>query len=128
VPLRVGRFGEGVGRPRDRAGGDGEGDEQCGVAGWSHERVCHRHPGFAAAGGARPAGALGGVRFQNVSIAAPSVLGEPQLLWGRSDARIRDLVFENLTLGGQAVSDAGFFQVNEHVERLRFFPADGANP
>jgi hypothetical protein len=38
------------------------------------------------------AGQLSGVRFQNITIAAPSVLGEPQLLWGQADAKITNLV------------------------------------
>ena len=44
-----------------------------------------------------------GVLFQNISIAAPSVLGEPQILWGHADARIRNLTFQNLTLAGKPV-------------------------
>jgi hypothetical protein len=50
------------------------------------------------------------------------------LLWGRSDARIRDLVFENLTLGGKTVSEAGFFRVNEAVDRLVFLPSAADKP
>lgn len=66
----------------------------------------------------RTAGDLSGILFQNISIAAPSVLDEPQILWGHSDARIRSLTFENLTLGGKPVSDAGFFKTNEFVEGI----------
>jgi hypothetical protein len=66
------------------------------------------------------AGDLSGIHFQNISIAAPSVLGEPQLLWGQPDARIRDLTFENLTIGGQPVRDAEFFKTNEFVDGLNF--------
>ncbi len=65
-------------------------------------------------------GGLAGIRFQNVSIAAPSVLGEPQILWGQADARIRNLVFENLTIGGKPVQDAEFFHTNAFVEQLHF--------
>lgn len=72
--------------------------------------------------GRRGAGDLSGILFQNVSIAAPSVLDEPQLLWGQENARIRDLRFENLTLGGKPVTEAGFFKMNEFVEGLRFSP------
>jgi hypothetical protein len=83
---------------------------------------------YSGEGEARAAGDLAGVRFENVSIAAGSVLGEPQLLWGRSDARIRDLVFENLTLGGKTVSEAGFFRINEAVDRLVFLPSAADKP
>jgi hypothetical protein len=70
----------------------------------------------------RTAGELSGLRFEKISIAAPSVLGEPQLLWGHADAPIRNLIFEHLTLGGQAVTEAKFFQTNAFVEQLRFTP------
>jgi len=83
---------------------------------------------YSGAGEARTAGDLAGVRFENVSIAAPSVLGEPQLLWGGPDARIHDLVFENLTVAGKTVREAGFFQVNEEVDRLVFLPSAADKP
>jgi hypothetical protein len=66
------------------------------------------------------AGDLSGILFQNISIAAPSVLGEPQILWGQADARIRNLTFENLTLAGKPVRDSSFFKTNEFVDGLRF--------
>ncbi len=37
----------------------------------------------------RAAGSLSGIRFENISIAAPSVLGEPQILWGTPNAPIQ---------------------------------------
>jgi hypothetical protein len=67
-------------------------------------------------------GDLSGIHFQNVSIAAPSVLGEPQMLWGQSDARIRNLTFENLTVAGKPVRDASFFKTNDFVDGLKFAP------
>jgi len=70
----------------------------------------------------REAGDLSGVLFQNIAIAAPSVLGEPQLLWGQSDARIRNLTFENLTLAGKPVHGSDFFETNEFVDGLIFKP------
>jgi hypothetical protein len=66
------------------------------------------------------AGDLSGILFQNISIAAPSVLGEPQILWGQADARIRNLTFENLTLAGKPVRDSSFFKTNQFVDGLRF--------
>ena len=71
----------------------------------------------------RGAGDLSGILFQNITIAAPSVLGEPQILWGQADARIRNLTFENLTLAGKRVSEAGFFKTNEFVDGLNFTPS-----
>ncbi len=70
----------------------------------------------------RAAGDLSGILFQNIAIAAPSVLGEPQLLWGQADARIRNLTFENLTLAGKPVGAPDFFKVNEFVDGLIFKP------
>jgi hypothetical protein len=74
----------------------------------------------------RAAGDLSGILFQNISIAAPSVLGEPQMLWGQADARIRNLTFENLTLGGKRMLNADFFKTNEFVDGLIFTPSTGS--
>ena len=71
-------------------------------------------------GNKRGPGDLSGVLFQNVSIAAPSVLGEPQILWGQPDAQIKNLTFENLTLAGKIIRDASFFKTNEYVSGLIF--------
>lgn len=68
----------------------------------------------------RGPGDLSGILFQNISITAPSVIGEPQLLWGQKNAHIRDLTFENLTLGGKPVISADFFKTNEFVGDLKF--------
>jgi hypothetical protein len=65
-------------------------------------------------------GDLSGILFQNITIAAPSVLGEPQLLWGHANARICNLTFEGVTIGGKPVSDATFFKTNEFVHGLKF--------
>jgi hypothetical protein len=76
----------------------------------------------------RGAGDLSGILFQNIAIAAPSVLGEPQILWGQADARIRTLTFENLTLGGKPVPDSTFFKTNAFVDGLSFVPSNGSKP
>jgi hypothetical protein len=76
----------------------------------------------------RGAGDFSGILFQNLSIAAPSVLGEPQILWGQADARIRNLTFENLTLGGKRVLNADFFKTNEFVDGLIFSPGAVSKP
>ena len=76
----------------------------------------------------RAAGDLSGILFQNIAITAPSVLGEPQILWGQADARIRNLTFENLTLGGKRVFNADFFKTNEFVGGLIFAPSTGSKP
>ncbi len=65
-------------------------------------------------------GDLSGILFQNIFITAPSVLGEPQLLWGSEKARIQNLTFENLTLAGKPVTSPEFFKTNEFVKGLSF--------
>ena len=63
----------------------------------------------------RDPGDLWGVTFEDVSIQAPSVMGEPEVLWGIEDGLIRDLQFRNVTIGGQKVEGVEFFQTNEFV-------------
>ena len=62
------------------------------------------------------------------SIAAPSVLGEPQILWGSTDARIRNLTFDNLTLAGKPVRGPEFFKTNGFVDGLVFTPGTASKP
>jgi hypothetical protein len=76
----------------------------------------------------RAVGDLSGILFQNISIAAPSVLGEPQILWGQADARIRNLTFENLTLAGKPVRGPQFFKTNEFVDGLVFSSGAASKP
>ena len=56
-----------------------------------------------------------GVTFENVSIKARSVMGEPEILWGMEDGLIRGLVFKNVTIAGERVEGVDFFQRNEFV-------------
>ena len=53
-----------------------------------------------------------GITFQNISIAAPSVLGEPELLWGMEDGLVYGLVFDNVTIGGDTVETVDYFYHN----------------
>lgn len=76
----------------------------------------------------RGAGDLSGLLFQNIAIAAPSVLGEPQTLWGQPDARIRNITFENLTLAGKPVHAPAFFKTNAFVDSLLFSPTAVPTP
>ena len=66
----------------------------------------------------RGPGDLRGIVFQNVSIAARSVLDpeiEPEILWGMADAQIFDLTFDNVSIGNEAVEDIEYFVHNEYV-------------
>jgi len=56
------------------------------------------------------------------------VLGEPQILWGQADARIRNLTFENLIVAGKPVRNSEFFRTNEFVDGLVFAPSTGSKP
>jgi hypothetical protein len=68
----------------------------------------------------RKAGDLSGVLFQNIKIAAPSVLGEPDILWGSPEARIKGLTFENVSIGGEKITSIEHFKHNADVEDIRF--------
>lgn len=83
---------------------------------------------YSQSGAKRAAGDLSGIRFENLSIAAPSVLEEPQILWGQADARIRNLAFDNLTLAGKPVRDPAFFKTNGFVDGPVFEPGGPAKP
>merc|ERR1719361_709544 len=63
----------------------------------------------------RGTGNLYGIVFQNVSIAAPSVLGEPDVLWGMENGVIYDLVFDNVTIGKEEIRGIEHFHHNEFV-------------
>lgn len=68
----------------------------------------------------RTAGDLTGVLFQNIEIAAPSVLGEPDVLWGAPDAEIIDITFDNVTIGGNKIESLDHFLHNEYVREITF--------
>ena len=63
----------------------------------------------------RGPGDLYGLVFQNISIAAPSVLGEPDILWGMSDGLIYDLIFDNVVIGNEIIKNIDHFHHNEFV-------------
>lgn len=88
-----------------------------GVEPWSDPEERQRGPGD-----------LDGVLFQNIEIVAPSVLGEPDVLWGSSNAWIRNLTFDNVTIGGQPLVSADHFQSNEYVTNLHFVNAVAMEP
>ena len=50
---------------------------------------------------------------QNISIAAPSILEEPEVLWGMADGLIRDLIFDNVVIGGEKIVSLDQFYHNE---------------
>lgn len=68
----------------------------------------------------RGAGHLSGILFQNIQIAAPSVLGEPDILWGMPEARIRNLTFDNVSIGGKTIESIEHFRHNAYVEAAEF--------
>lgn len=69
---------------------------------------------------ARGPGDLTGVLFQNIQIAAPSILGEPNILWSGPQCKIRDLTFDNVTIGGKKLESIKDFKTNEYVEAIHF--------
>ena len=68
----------------------------------------------------RGPGDLVGVVFQNIQIAAPSILGEPNILWGGPQCKIRDLTFDNVTIGGKKLESIKDFKTNEYVKDIHF--------
>ena len=48
-------------------------------------------------------------------MAAASVLGEPEVLWGMEEGIIYGLQFDNVTIAGERVEGVEFFQRNEFV-------------
>ena len=75
-----------------------------GVKPWSNPETRKRGPG-----------AVSSILFQNITIAAPSVLGEPDVLWGMADGVISDLIFDNVSIGGEPVEGIEHFHHNEFV-------------
>ncbi|MFO1489272.1 MAG: endo-polygalacturonase [Verrucomicrobiota bacterium] len=68
----------------------------------------------------RKPGDLGGIRFESITVAASSVLDEPEILWGMPDGRIRQLSFDGVSIGGKTITNLNQFRHNEWVEELRF--------
>lgn len=68
----------------------------------------------------RGPGDLIGVLFQNIQIAAPSILGEPNILRGGPECKIRDLTFDNVTVGGKKLESIKDFTTNEYVDDIHF--------
>ena len=68
----------------------------------------------------RGPGDLSGILFQNIELAAPSVMGEPDILWGMPDARIVNVIFDNVTVGGKKITSLDHFKHNEHVQDVMF--------
>lgn len=80
-----------------------------GVEPWSDPKERKRGPGH-----------FSGVVFRDIEIAAPSILGEPEILWGAEDAKIKDVTFENVTIGGKKLNSIHHFHHNGHVEGILF--------
>ena len=72
--------------------------------------------------GRRGPGDLYGIVFQNITIAAPSVLDEPDILWGMSDGLIYGLIFDNVVIGNKTIENIEHFYHNEYVIDLPKIP------
>lgn len=68
----------------------------------------------------RGPGALSGARFEEIEITAPSVLGEPDVLWGSAQAPIEDVTFDRVTVGGRPIRGLDHFRHNESVRDIHF--------
>ncbi len=67
----------------------------------------------------RGPGDLAGVLFQNIEL-QPSILGQTNLLRGGAECKIRELTFDNVTIGGKKLESIKDFKTNEYVEDIHF--------
>ena len=58
--------------------------------------------------------------LQNITAVASSVLGEPDVIWGFDEGRVRGLTFDNVVIGGQIVQSQEHFYTNPFVYDLHF--------
>ena len=63
----------------------------------------------------RGPGDIYGLTFQNISMAAPSVLGEQEVIWGMEEGLVYGLVFDNVTIGQDTVDSVDYFYHNQYV-------------
>ena len=68
----------------------------------------------------RQPGNLSGILFQNISIAAPSILDEPDIIWGMPGGQITNLTLDHVTIGGKEITTLDHFKHNPYVKGLRF--------
>jgi len=62
-----------------------------------------------------------GISFQNITAAAKSVVGQPNVLRGCAEAPWSQLTFENVVIGGKKLTSLGdFAHVNEFVTDITF--------
>ena len=60
-------------------------------------------------------GDLYGIIFQNITVAAKSVTGQPEILWGIPEGIIFGLTFDNVVIAGEKVENIDYFVHNEYV-------------
>ena len=65
--------------------------------------------------GKRDPGDLYGIVFQNITMASPSVVDEPDILWGMPDGLIYGLIFDNVVIGNETIENIEHFHHNEYV-------------
>lgn len=68
----------------------------------------------------RKPGDLSGILFQNIHIAARNVSGQQDTLLGMEDGLIRDITFDNVTVGGKKIKSLLHFRHNEYVKDIKF--------
>lgn len=72
---------------------------------------------------AKDAGVIGssysGITFQNVTVAARSVNGQPEILHGCAQSPWSEITFDNVVIAGKKVTSLADFQlVNQHVKNI----------
>lgn len=72
----------------------------------------------------RGPGDISGIRFEDITIESQSILGYPNTLWGTSDARIRSLIFEKVSIAGEFLDSIDDFTRNSFVSEIDFLLPD----
>ena len=47
-------------------------------------------------------------------------MGQSNILWGSPECKIRDLTFDNVTIGGKKLTSISEFITNQYVENIHF--------
>ncbi|WP_187357960.1 glycoside hydrolase family protein [Pontiella desulfatans] len=68
----------------------------------------------------RGAGDISGILFQNIEIAAHSIIGDPETLWGNTNTWLRNFTFDTVTVAGELIDDLNDFNHNEYVTNMVF--------
>ena len=76
----------------------------------------------------REPGEISGILFEDIDIAAYSTIGDPETLWGTSNAPLSNFTFDEVTIDGELINNISTFNHNDHVSGMNFissYPTPG---